>query len=228
MTTAEPPAGDIVGGTDPTAGAVARRASLRLATERDREDCLMFLGRLIRLDGGPVRLTATPEGATMWARPLGVLLRRDVRGALDLPDRTVDATELLTQVEKGAAVTLPAERNGDWRATLPPPVGWRLLDSVPTAALSALLAQTARLVRAAADPGRAGDSLLQQDAMTVSDDQDEVTVGLREVTVLHRLGLLAGPTSGESVRVGVTPAWIRVAARHGTVYRRRAAALGLT
>ncbi|MBA3523134.1 MAG: hypothetical protein H0T85_00990 [Geodermatophilaceae bacterium] len=207
---------------DPTA------PSLRLHSEADLEDCRTLLGRLVRLDAGPVRLQVTTVGATIWARPLGVLLRRDLRAHLSVPDRTVDAGELLARLGSGPEVVLPDARDVDWHATLPPGVGWRLLDSVPTSALHGLLEQATRLVRAAADPAAAGDSLLQRDAVTVSDEHDEVTVGMREVAVLYRLGLLTASTPDELVRVSATGSWTRVAARHGTVYQRRGSALGLS
>lgn len=204
--------------------------SLWCDSARDRDDLLTLLGRLVRLDAGPVRLQAPAggPGTTFWARPLGVLLRRDLGGRLSVPDRTVDAEALMARVGSGAEVVLPAARDSDWRATLPPRTGWRLLDSVPTAALVGLVEQAARLVRAAADPASAGDALLQRDAVTVSDEHDEITVGMRAVTVLHRLGLLTASTPDELVRVGVTGSWTRVAARHGTVYQRRGSVLGLS
>jgi hypothetical protein len=57
----------------------------------------------------------------------------------------------------------------------------------------------------------------------VSHGTDEVVLPVRVVVVLERMGFLDGDgRSADVVRVACTPAWIRVAARHGTAYQRRA------
>ncbi|CAN5270318.1 hypothetical protein BH20ACT5_BH20ACT5_23770 [soil metagenome] len=214
---------------------------LRPATPGDLADGAAFLARLVRLeDSAVVRLIAGADRVTLWSATLGVLLRRDLRGLLAPSDTTVTAVQLFAAVEAAGAdstVALPPARDGQWRRTLPPARDWMLLDEVPAEVIRRLAATAARLVREAPAPATAGEAVLDQQTLLVSAGGHEVSVPVRVVTALTRMGFL-GPDSGVSgvdnlgsgvadpdvVRFGCTPTWLRAASRHGTVYLRRGGA----
>lgn len=204
-------------------------AMLHPGGPQDLADCCTLLVRLIRLDAaGVVRLQHAGNHVTLWAQPLGVVVRREVRARLGVADRTVSAAELLAAVDDpaGGSVRLPLPNERAWRVSLPPRTGWSILDEVPVEVLQKLADNAGRLVRAAEDPAAAGESLLDQEAVRVSRGAEEVVLPMRVVTVLNRMGFL-GPHGqlADVVRVACTPTWTRVAARHGTAYERRS---GLT
>lgn len=224
----------------------SRERVLRPATAEDLADCAAFLARLVRLDDSAlVRLQASAQQVTpaaarprvtsragrphvmLWAAPLGVVLRLDLRAAVHPPDTTVAAVALLAAVDAAAEpidVALPAARDGDWRRTLPPAQDWVPLDEVPADVVRRLADTAARVVREAADPETAGEALLDQQTLLVSAGEYEVSVPVRVVTALARMGFLGSEGSdlpADVVRIGCTPTWLRAAARHGTVYLRR-------
>ena len=203
-------------------------ALLHLRGPEDLTDCSTLLNRLVRLDPtGLVRLQHDAEKVSLWAQPLNVVVRREVHGRMTVADRTVSAAAMLVAVDGPGSVLLPPPRDRAWTVTLPPRGGWAALDVVPVAELRQLTARAARVVREASDPSGAGESLLDQETLRVAGGTDEVVLPLRVVVVLTRLGFLgpAGQTV-DVVRVACTPTWTRLAARHGTVYQRRAG-LGL-
>lgn len=201
-------------------------AVLRLAEPEGLSDCAALLSRLVRLEATAlVRLQPAGDHVTLWAHPLGVVVRRQVRAQLAAGDRTVSAAQLLTEVEAtaGTAVGLPPPKDQAWRVTLPPRAGWSGLDAVPVGVFRDLGDTAARVIRAAGDPAAAGEALLEQEALRVSNGAEEVTLPMRVVAVVNRMGFLGSEgRSADVVRVACTPAWTRLAARHGTVYRRRA------
>ena len=200
-------------------------AVLRARAPEDLTDCSVLLSRLTRLDAvGLVRLQQAGEFVTFWASPLEVVIRAEIRAQMNVGDRTMPAVELLAAVgaPAGGSVRLPPARDAGWRVTLPPRAGWSDLDVVPAEVVRDLADSAGRAVRAAADPVIAGGSLLDQEALRVSGGGDEVVLPVRVVIVLHRLGFLGAATAPAAVmRVACSPAWIRLAARHGTAYQRR-------
>lgn len=205
-----------------TGDSVTTEAQLRLTSDQDLTDVRTLVDRLLRLDRlAVIRLQDAEGTVSLWAAPVGVVVRRDVRGSLDIGDRTVPGEALAAALaEQGARVRLPAGVDTTWRATLPPRAGWQPLDDVPAQALRALTHAAGARVREAADPVVAGESLLDQEALRVSTDDQQVVLTVRSVVVLGRLGFL-GDAPSEVVRVSCTPAWARIAARHGTAYQRR-------
>lgn len=197
-------------------------AHLRPASERDLTDCRTLVDRLLLLDpAAVVRLQAAEGAVSLWAQPLGVVVRRDVPGALDVGDRTVPAADLSAALAgQRVAVPLPPDVDATWRVTLPPRAGWQPMDEVPAAALRELTREAGALVRSAADPAAAGETLLDQEALRVTATGQQVLLTVRSVVVLGRLGFL-GEGPDEVVRIACTPAWARIAARHGTAYQRR-------
>lgn len=203
-------------------------ALLRPDGREDLTDCRTLLTRLVRLDStGLVRLQRADGRVRLWARPLAVVVRRDVRAQLTVQDRTVSAAQLLAAVDTCSAgdVRLPAPRDEAWGVTLPPPrAGWSRLDAVPVDVLRNLADGAGRTVRAAADPAAAGKLLLDREILRVSRDTDEVVLPVRVVVVLNRVGFLgASGHAADVVQVACTSAWVRLAARHGTAYHRRGA-----
>lgn len=200
-------------------------AVLHTGGPEDLTDCSTLLTRLTRLDAaGLVRLQQTGDHVTLWAQPLGVVVRRQVRARMTVDDRTFLSVQLLAAVDcaADAAVQLPAPRDESWRVTLPPLAGWSALDAVPVRVVRHLAVGAGRVVRGARDPAAAGESLLDREALRVAHGADEVTLPVRVVVVLARMGFLGGyEHSEDAVRVACTPAWTRVAARHGTAYQRR-------
>ena len=150
----EPPAG---GAPAPArSGAQATGHGLRPRGPADGGDAAVFLGRVTGLD--PAALVRLRDGGgrvTGYARlPFGVLVSRTIGRAVEPADVTVAAADLLAAVDPGqgrpAEVPLPASRDVEWRAPLPPLSGWQRLDEVPADVVRSL-------VRAGADdaPGLA-------------------------------------------------------------------------
>jgi hypothetical protein len=195
---------------------------LTFGSASDRADAGAFLARVSRLDpAAPVRLRCDGGVIALWAwLPLEVLATRVVRG--DGPaDATVEARSLLAALTSDAgAVPLPARRDADWPGALPSAAGARELDEVPAAVVRDLLAageRTFREASAGADPRAVGDALLDQDVLTVSAGEDSVTIPLRLLLGLARMGFLGD----DPLRVGVAGGWVRAAASYGVGYRRR-------
>ena len=139
---------------------------------------------------------------TGYARlPFGVLVSRTIVGAVEPADVTVAAADLLAAVDPGqgrpAEVPLPASRDVEWRAPLPPLSGWQRLDEVPADVVRSLVRAGADTLRAlpADAAAAAGESLLDHEALTVSSADLTVTVPLRTLTALARMGFL-GPQVG--------------------------------
>lgn len=197
---------------------------LHLAGPEPLTDCRTLLGRLVAVDPAAlVRLQASGPRVSVWAQPLGVVVRRDITGTLDVADRTVGAAGLQRRLQHDLA-DLPAADDTAWRVSLPPRTGWDLLDEVPVEALHQLAREAAALLPTAPDPA----GLYDQTVLTVSSAAGEVSLRLRVVVALDRLGFLPADPTGEVARVSCTPAWARIATRIGTAYQRRVSvALGL-
>lgn len=190
---------------------------LRLAGPEPLTDCQTLLGRLVAADPAAlVRLQASGPSVAVWAQPLGVVVRRDITGTLDVADRTVAAADLWQRL-RGNPAELPAADDTAWRVSLPPRTGWELLDEVPVEALHQLALGAASLLPTATDPA----GLYDQTVLTVSAAAGAVSLRLRVVLALDRLGFLPADSTGEVARVACTPAWARVATRIGTAYQRR-------
>lgn len=217
---------------------------LRLADRAQARTLETFLGRAARIDPGMlVRLRADARAGTVaaYARlPFGVLAGRTVLGALlDGTDLTVGAADLAAGIAAGAEaqagdarptgrvvdVVLPGRRDAQWRGSLPPPAGWRRLDTVPVVDVRGLVAAGVRAFRAAQDPTagsraaqQAAEALLGQDALTVSDRDVSVVFPLRVCHAAWRMGFL-GASDDADCAVSVSGRWARLAAPFGSTYR---------
>src|SRR6202012_1285329 len=112
-----------------------------------------------------------------------------------------------------------------WRRVLPPETGFTHLDDVPAQVLLDLAQQGARLAKEHSSAHGPPASLLDQEVIQVSSAEVSVGLPMRWVFALTAMGFLpqtpAAIGADEIIRVRILPAWLRVDARFGSVYRRR-------
>jgi hypothetical protein len=195
---------------------------LRFERPPEAGDLAAFLGRVLQLEESAlVRLRSIGHSTTAFVRlPFGVLVSRSARVREAPPDVTVAAAALLAALERAgpdAAVALPARRDADWRSQLPPTGGWQLLDTVPASVVVRLVgagAEALRSVGAAGGPG-VGESLLDQEPLTVSGGGHTAGLPLRVLSAAWRMGFLGGvplppprrpPAGGPDVLGGLSAA----------------------
>jgi hypothetical protein len=207
---------------------------LRPGGPAEQGDLASFLGRAVGLDpAAVVRLRGGGDRVTAYLRlPFGVLVSRTVAGSAEPADVTVGAAELLAALDGsgGGAVRWPARRDVEFRAALPPAVGWQPLDSVPGDVIRALVRAGRDALRAvpAGSAAAAGESLLDHESLTVSDAGRTAVLPLRVVGALTRMGFLGGDPAADVVVVSATGGWTRLAAPFGSAYQRTVPALGPT
>ncbi len=166
-----------------------------------------------------------------------LLAARVVAGSLEVPDFTCAADQLLGGLTGGAAeVDAGFPMDSAWRAALPPETGFVHVDDVPTEVFTELARQGADLAREHGGPQGPPASLLDSEVLDVHAPGLEVKVPLRCVLALAAMGFMTdgagpagdGPTGdGDVVRVRALPAWLRIDARFGSVFRRRGDPLNL-
>ena len=196
-----------------------------------REDLAAFTERALRLDDAAViRLRQRPDGSVAaWvATGFDVLASRVVGARINPPDLSVGADALAAglrasggdgRVDPGFAM------DSAWRGALPPDAGFVHLDDVPARVVLDLAQRGSTLAREHSSSHGPPASLLDSEVVAVSAGDDSVTVPMRCVFALTAMGFL--PPSGDAVtddeivRVRVLPAWLRIDARFGSVYRRR-------
>jgi hypothetical protein len=196
-----------------------------------RADLAAFAERAARLDAATVvRLrTRSPGEFTVWASTgLDVLASRVVAGIVRPDDLSVGADELvrgLAAVDSTGYVNPGFPMDSAWRGALPPDSGFAHLDDVPARLMLDLAQRGGQLAKEHSSAQGPPVSLLDQEVIQVSSAEDSVGVPMRCVFALTAMGFL--PQSSEAVgpdeivRVRVLPAWLRIDARFGSVYRRR-------
>ena len=196
-----------------------------------RADLTAFVERAARLDSAAViRLRARAVGAvTAWAATgFDVLASRVVTGTLRPDDLSVGADELargLAAAGSDGYVNPGFPMDSAWRGALPPDSGFAYLDDVPARLMLDLAQRGARLAKEHGSAQGPPVSLLDQEVIRVSSADVSVGVPMRCVFALTAMGFL--PQSAEAVdadeivRVRTLPAWLRIDARFGSVYRRR-------
>jgi hypothetical protein len=196
-----------------------------------RADLAAFAERAARLDAATVvRLrTRSPGEFTAWASTgLDVLASRVVAGIVRPDDLSVGADELvrgLAAVDSTGYVNPGFPMDSAWRGALPPDSGFAHLDDVPARLMLDLAQRGAQLAKEHSSAQGPPVSLLDQEVIQVSSAEGSVGVPMRCVFALTAMGFL--PQSSEAVdadeivRVRVLPAWLRIDARFGSVYRRR-------
>ncbi|WP_157083922.1 hypothetical protein [Millisia brevis] len=207
-------------------------SSLRLLDPASRADLVAFLGLAQRLDeAAVVRMhRRTPEQVVAWVQTgFDVLACRALPAELS----DADAVAAVDQVAAAADAALPGAQidlgfpmDSSWRGALPPVDGFRHVDDVPAELVL-------ELARSAGDLSREyktgpPQSLLDQHLMTVDDHgRESIGIPARVMLALTAMRFVPEHRSGEFVRVRAHPAWLRVDARYGSVYRRRASATPL-
>ena len=196
-----------------------------------RADLAAFVERAARLDPAAViRLRARSGGlVTAWAATgFDVLASRVVAGTLRPDDLSVGADELargLAAVDSSGYVNPGSPMDSAWRGALPPDSGFTHLDDVPARLMLDLAQRGAQLAKEHGSAQGPPVSLLDQEVIRVSSADVSVGVPMRCVFALTAMGFL--PQSSEAVdadeivRVRTLPAWLRIDARFGSVYRRR-------
>jgi hypothetical protein len=195
-----------------------------------RTDLVTFVERASRLDAAAViRLHARAGGGfTAWAATgFDVLASRVVAGSVRPDDLSVGADELargLAAVDSSGYVNPGFPMDSAWRGALPPDSGFTHLDDVPARLMLDLAQRGAQLVKEHSSAHGPPVSLLDQEVIRVSSADASVGIPMRCVFALTAMGFL--PQSSEAVgadeivRVRTLPAWLRIDARFGSVYRR--------
>lgn len=196
-----------------------------------RADLAAFVERALRLDDAAViRLRARSGGLlTAWvATNFGVLASRVVAGSVRPDDLSVGADELargLAVMDSSGYVNPGFSMDSDWRGALPPESGFTHLDDVPARLMLDLAQRGAQLAKEHSSAHGPPVSLLDQEVLRVSSGDVSMGVSMRCVFALTAMGFLPHSSQAvdaeEMVRVRVLPAWLRIDARFGSVYRRR-------
>jgi hypothetical protein len=206
------------------------------------EDLATFVERAQRLDDAAViRLRARSAGQVVaWAATgFDVLVSRVVAGSVRPADICAGADELsrgLAAMDRSGHVEPGFPMDSAWRGALPPDTGFVHVDDVPA---RVVLDLAQRGVELAKEHGSHGPpvSLLDQEVVRVTGAGQSVGIPMRCVFALTAMGFLPqSSTAGQSgdvnvdpttvaadeiVRVRAMPAWLRVDARFGSVFRRR-------
>ncbi|MEZ0350374.1 hypothetical protein ACAG21_06170 [Mycobacterium sp. pR1184] len=196
-----------------------------------RSDLAAFVDRALRLDDAAVvRLrTRSPGLLTAWmATGFDVLASRVVVGRVSPDDMTVAADGLgrgLSAMDDTGYVDPGFAMDSSWRSALPPESGFTHLDDVPAQVMLDLAQEGARLAREHSSSHGPPASLLDQEVIRVSSADTSVGLPMRCVFALTAMGFLPQSRdaidASEIIRVRTLPAWLRLDARFGSVYRRR-------
>lgn len=208
---------------------VAERG-LWLADPTHRADLAAFVDRAMRLDEAAViRIRARSSGLlTAWvATGFDVLASRVVVGRVKPDDMSVAADGLargLAAASETGYVDPGFAMDSAWRGGLPPESGFTHLDDIPAKLVIDLAQRGAQLAKEHGGGHGPPVSLLDQEVVEVSSGDVVVGVPMRCVFALTAMGFLPQSVSdgGELIRVRISPAWLRLDARFGSVYRRRA------
>ena len=206
-----------------------------------REDLAAFAERAMRLDDAAViRLRGRSGGLVVaWvATGFDVLASRVVGGRVRPADLCAGADTLtrgLTAMERTGYVDPGFPMDSAWRGALPPEAGFVHLDDVPARVMLDLAQRGVALAKEHVSAHGPPISLLDQEVVAVSSEDASVGIPMRCVFALTAMGFLPQSaaaaqglgldpdtvTADEIVRVRVLPAWLRIDARFGSVYRRR-------
>jgi hypothetical protein len=198
-----------------------------------RRDLAKFVDHALRLDDAAViRLRARPTRLlTAWvATGFDVLASRVVGGEMRPGDLSVGADGLargLSAMDDSGYVDPGFAMDSAWRGALPPESGFTHLEDIPARVILDLAQRGARLAKEHSSSHGPPVSLLDQEVIQVSSADGHVGLPMRCVFALTAMGFLP-PTpeaidADEIIRVRITPTWLRVDARFGSVHRRRGA-----
>lgn len=192
-----------------------------------RHDLAVFAERALALDeAAVVRLRTRADGLVgAWAATgFDVLAGRAVPGTVSPADITCAADQLARSL-RSADDTGYADpgfpMDSAWRGALPAETGFTHVDDVPASVVLDLARSGAELAREIAGHGPPA-SLLDQQVLEVSGGGVTIGVPMRCALALAAMRFIPeAPDASEVVRVRATPAWLRIDARFGSVFRRR-------
>ena len=212
----------------------------------DRTDVAAFLDRARRVDdSGVLRAQQRPDGRVgLWIRTgFDILATRSVFGTVTPTDVIADVAAMASSLPGDGPVSLGFALPGAWQGALPPADGFTHLDDVPARDLVMLARSGADVARTESGALGMASSLLDQPVLEVSAHDaagesigDVAKVTMRAVFSLTAMGFVRDAVgreisesspleriaAGEPVRVRMSSSWIRVDARFGSVYQRRA------
>lgn len=212
---------------------------LWLTDPAPRADLTMFAERAQRLDDAAViRIRARSDGLLgAWvATNFDVLAGRAVQGTIRPDDLSAGADALLhglQSADRSDFIDPGFPMDSAWRGALPPESGFAHLDDVPARVMLDLAQRGVALAREHGSGQGPPVSLLDQEVISVSSARGTVGIPMRCVFALTAMRFLPQSSAGaddfapesvaadEIVRVRVLPAWLRIDARFGSVYRRR-------
>ena len=203
-----------------------------------REDLATFTERALRLDDTAViRLRERAGGLVVaWvATGFDVLASRVVGGRIKPADLSAAADALsggLMAMDRSGYVDPGFAMDSAWRGALPPETGFLHLDDVPARAVLDLAQRGVALAKEHSSAHGPPASLLDQEVVAVCSGDTSVGIPMRCVFALTAMGFLPQSDAAEQldpgtvaadeiVRVRALPAWLRIDARFGSVYRRR-------
>ncbi|MBB2774136.1 MULTISPECIES: hypothetical protein [Mycolicibacterium] len=196
-----------------------------------RDDLATFAERAVRLDGAAVvRLRERAGGGVVAfvATGFDVLASRVVSGRLRPKDLCAGADALvagLAGIDASGFVDTGFPMDSAWRGAVPSETGFTHLDDVPARVMLDLVTRGGALARQHSGAHGPPSSLLDQEVIAVSGDDESVGVPMRCVFALTAMGFLpqssAALDAGDIVRIRVSPTWLRIDAPFGSVLRRR-------
>ena len=207
-----------------------------------REDLATFVERALRLDDAAViRLRERAGGLVVaWvATGFDVLASRVVAGRVRPADLSAGADALaagLAAMDRSGHVDPGFPMDSAWRGALPPDTGFAHIDDVPARVVLDLAQRGVALAKEHGSSHGPPASLLDQEVLAVSSGQRRRRHPDALRIRLDRNGFPAAVIGGirpgqgldpetvaadEIVRVRALPAWLRIDARFGSVYRRR-------
>ncbi|WP_144205895.1 hypothetical protein [Mycobacterium tilburgii] len=200
------------------------------STHAQRADLAAFVDHALRLDEAAVIRLRTRDAGLLkaWlATGFGVLASRVVSGTVCPDDMTVAAADLgrgLAAMDETGYVEPGFAMDSAWRGALPPESGFTHLDDVPAQVMLELAQRGAQLAKEHGSAHGPPVSLLDQEVIRVSAADTSVGLPMRCVFALTAMGFLPQSPNDvgadEIIRVRIMPAWLRLDAKFGTVYRR--------
>ncbi|GAA3958943.1 hypothetical protein [Gordonia caeni] len=217
-------------------------SGLIVAAASDRGDAAAFVARASRVDdSGVIRLKQRTDGRVgLWVRTgFDVLATRSVFGTVEPSDVVADVGAMAASLAgDDAPVALGFALPAAWRGALPGVDGFTHLDDVPARELIDVARRGTRVARDESGALGPASSLLDQEVIEVTSEAAAQTaaITMRAVFALTAMGFvrdargheisedspLEAIAEAEPVRVRVSPAWVRVDARYGSVYQRQA------
>lgn len=203
-----------------------------------------MIERALKMDASAlvrVRKSGSTSVDIFVSTPLSVIAMQRIPGALpEEADGAVvmasDAKRALANFQPGDdAITIGPTLNLMWTGTLPPLIGYEVLDTVPADTFRQLHTDMGRENREESGPMGVARSLLDQTLLTVRPgDQEEagepgrssVDISGRVVAAVGGLGIATAPRHADLaeydfVRVSANASWIRIDALFGTLFTPR-------